>query len=160
MILHFGAALFQLRDQHGNGFQQIDGLKSADDDRHAKLPGQLLVLAEAHDRADVAGPMKPCTRLAGDCKNQAHRRRNQHVRNQHGEVREPLAPGLPDRHRIGGRRGLKADAEEDDLPRGILARDLQRVHGRVNDAHIGAVGARLRKGRNASRGRAACRRKK
>jgi hypothetical protein len=67
------------------------------------------------------------------------------MRNQHGEIREPFAPRLPDRHRIGRRGGLKADAEEHDLLRRILARDLQRVHGRINHAHIGAVGARFEK---------------
>ena len=65
------------------------------------------------------------------------------MRDQHGKVRQAFAARLPHRHRIGRRRGLKAHAEEDDLPRGFLAGVFQRVIGIVNDSHIASIGAGL-----------------
>ena len=50
---------------------------------------------------------------------------------------EPL--GLVDRHRVGRRGRLEADAEEHHLAVRVLARDLQRVERRVDDADVAAL---------------------
>jgi hypothetical protein len=42
-----------------------------------------------------------------------------------------------------GNCGLEADGEEDDLLVRVVARDLQRVERRIDDAHVGRVRFRL-----------------
>ena len=66
-------------------------------------------------RADVAGRDEALHAVGGRAQNQPHGRRHQHVRDQHGEIRQPFPLRLPDRHGVGGRGGFKADAEEDHL---------------------------------------------
>ena len=58
--------------------------------------------------------------------------------------------GLIDGHRVGGCRGLKPDAEEDDLPVRVLARDRQCVQRRVHDPHVRATALDLVAGRFAA----------
>ena len=55
------------------------------------------------------------------------RRGHQHVRDQQREVGDALLPGHLHGHRVGRRRGLEADAEEDDLLVGVLLGDPHRV---------------------------------
>ncbi len=45
---------------------------------------------------------------------------------------------LPDRHGVGGRGGLKPDAEEHHLAVRIFARHFHRLHRRIDDAHVAA----------------------
>ena len=59
---------------------------------------------------------KPCTRLAGEREHGQHRRRHQHVRDQHGEVRQPQPRRLDHGHGVGRRGRLEADGEKDHLP--------------------------------------------
>ena len=70
---------------------------------------------------------------------------------------EPL--GLVDRHRVGRRGGLEADAEEHHLPVGVLPGQLQRVERRVDDAHVAALALDPEQVLARCRAPAACRRR-
>ena len=71
-------------------FEQIDRLEAGDDDRHAVALRERLVLAVAHDRADVAGAEERLHAVAGGLQDRGDRRRHEHVRDQHREVRHAL----------------------------------------------------------------------
>ena len=73
----------------------------------------------AHDGADVAGRDEALHAIAGEAEQQANGRRHEDVGDQHGEVRQALACGLPDGHGVGRRGGFEADGEEDDLAIGF-----------------------------------------
>jgi len=75
------------------------------------------------------------------------RQRHRLVHAEHAEVREAARLRFEQRCGDGRRRGLEADAGEDHLPPGLGGRDLHRVARRVDDAHVGAGGARGRQGR-------------
>jgi len=53
--------------------------------------------------------------------------RHEHMRHEHGEIRNPVLPGLIHRHGVRWRGRLKADGKEDDLFVGMLAGDVQGV---------------------------------
>src|SRR5208282_101516 len=55
LIFHLGPAFFELNDEHADGFQEINGLKSANDNGHAEFPDEILVLTATHDRANMPG---------------------------------------------------------------------------------------------------------
>ncbi len=77
--------------------EQVERLEAGDDDRHAVLLGDRLVLPVAHHRADVAGGEEGLHPVGRRAEDRLHRRRHQHVRDQDREVREPLrlAPARP-----------------------------------------------------------------
>ena len=79
---------------------------------------------------------KPWTRFEGELEHRPHRRRHQHVRNQHREVFQPHLGRLGDRHRIGRGGGLEADGEKHDLAIGMLPGERHRVHRRVDHPHV------------------------
>jgi hypothetical protein len=98
-----------------------------------------LVLLVAGDRAHVAGSeqrVDPRVR-GGEQRHQG--RRHEHVSHEHGEVAEAQPRRAKDRHGVGGSCGLEADGEEDDPPQGVLPRQLERVEGRVDHAHVAAA---------------------
>jgi hypothetical protein len=70
-----------------------------------------------------------------------HSWRNTHMRNQESKILKIERLGLQDTHTI--RRGcrLKTDCKEDYLFIGILTSDLDRVQGRINNAHIASSSA-------------------
>ena len=59
LVLDLVPALLELADRHPDALEQVERLEAGDDDRHAVLGGDRLVLGPAHDRADVAGGQEP-----------------------------------------------------------------------------------------------------
>ena len=55
------------------------------------------------------------------------------------KLSHPQASGLDQRHGVGRRGGLEADAEEHHPPGGVVARDVHGVQRRVDHAHVGAA---------------------
>ena len=62
---------------------------------------------------------------------------------EHREILDSFARGLQDSKSRRRHRGFKAKAEEHDLAAGILSRQRQRVHRRIDHPDIGAVGLGL-----------------
>ena len=58
LVLDLRAPLLELLHAHVDALQDVERLEAGDDDRHAILRGQRLVLRVAHDRADVTGGEK------------------------------------------------------------------------------------------------------
>jgi hypothetical protein len=75
----------------------------------------------------VAGSEKRLDAVPGRLEDRRDRRRHAHVGDQHREVQDAETLRLVDRHRIGRRRGLEPDAEEDDLPVRLRTGDAERV---------------------------------
>ena len=114
----------------------------------------------AHHRADVPGRNESLHAVGGRFEQQADGRRHQHVRNQHREIVEPFPLGLPHRHRIGRRRGLKPHREEYYLPLAdSRAPTATRPSASTRCGHR-RRGIDLEQVACASRARAACRRKR
>ena len=96
------------------------------------------VLAHPHHRAHVPGReerLHPAHRRGHD---RLDRRWHADVADQQAEVLDAELLGLVDRHRVGRRGGLEADAEEDHLLVGVVPREVERVERRVDDAHVAA----------------------
>ncbi len=68
-----------------------------------------------------------------------HRRRHEHVRDEHAEVRESLARGHPDGHGVGRRGRFESNGKEHDLLVGIGGRNGDGVERRVHHPHIAAM---------------------
>ena len=66
------------------------------------------------------------------------------MRDQHRVILEAQLLGLPYAHRIGGRRRLETDAEEDHLLIGMLPRDLHGIQRRIDHTHVAAIGPRAK----------------
>src|SRR5579862_1549334 len=128
LIFNLGAPFFELRNQHRYGFQKIERLKPSYHHRHVKITDQLLILAITHYGANVAWSNEALHAIGGRIQNQSHGGWHQHMRNQHGEIRQAFPPGLPHRHAVGGRRRFEADSEKNYFSAGIRPRDIHRVH--------------------------------
>ena len=92
----------------------------------------------AHHAAHVPGGQERLHPAGRRLHDRLDRRRHQHVRDQQREVRDAQPLGLVDRHRVGRRGGLEADAEEHHLRSGFSRASLQRVQRRVDDPHVAA----------------------
>ena len=79
----------------------------------------------ADDDADVPGTEEAVQGHVAGGKQGPHRRDDQLVAHEHGEVIDVVALGLQDGGRRGRGRGFEADAKEDDLSGGMFAGDLQ-----------------------------------
>lgn len=66
-----------------------------------------------------------------------------HVGHQKTEVLDAQLARLIDRHGVGRRGRLEADAEEHHFPVGVLLSDVQSVQRRVHDAYVAALAAYL-----------------
>ncbi len=64
LVFQFEFSALELLHEHENGFEQIHGLETADNNRHAEFLNEFLIVAAAHHRADVSRRDK-C--LARDC---------------------------------------------------------------------------------------------
>jgi len=83
-----------------------------------------------------------CLRMIGDpveAEDRLDRRNDCDVIAQQREIAGSLALGLQYRHGSARHCGLEAEGEEDDLLVRVVARDLQRVERRIDDAHVGPV---------------------
>src|SRR5262245_13934021 len=65
LVLHCRLAGLELTHGSEHAVEEIERLESRDHDGHAVVPGDRLVLAIAHDRADVSGPEKATDAIAG-----------------------------------------------------------------------------------------------
>jgi hypothetical protein len=113
LVLDLGASLLELSDQHQDALEQVDRLEPRDDERHAEVVRDRLVLAPALHRADVTGREEALDPVARRHKDRRDRRRHQHVRDQQREVPDPLIVRHLHRHRVGRRRRLEPHREED-----------------------------------------------
>jgi len=104
----------------------------------------------------VSGGDEALYAVVGEAEQQADRWRHEYVRHQHGKIGEAFAGSLPDGHGIRRGGSFETNREEDYLAIGILARDGDRVHGRVGDAYV-AASALTRKRSLVDPERAACR---
>ena len=82
------------------------------------------------------GPKKPWTRLPGASRIARDRRRHQHVRHQHAEIRQPPPLRLPDGHGVRRRGRLEPDREEDDLAVGVGRGKIHGVERRIDDPDV------------------------
>src|ERR1017187_7450894 len=140
LILHFGAALLQLADQHEDGFQQVERLEAAHHERDAEIARQLLVFGVAHDRADVSGGDEALYAVLREAQQQADSGWHEHVRYQDGKITQAFARGLPNGHGVGRLRGFGTDGQAHQPALGVLPGDRHRVHRGVGDAHVAAFG--------------------
>ncbi len=136
LILDARAALLELANAHEDALEEIDGLEAADHDRSVMASRKRLVLLEAHHRADVPGAKEGLHAIAGGLQDGADRGRDEHVRDEHREVRRALRLREAHRHCVGGRRRLEADPEEDDPLGRILSGDPHGIERRIDDAHV------------------------
>src|SRR6478672_393409 len=137
-VLDLVPALLELVDGTPDSLQDVERLEAGHHDGDAEPLGERGVLAHPHDRADVAGReerLHPADRGGHD---RLDRRRDADVADEQAEVLQAQLPGLVDRHRVRRRRRLEADAEEDDLPVGVLPCELQRVERGVHDPDVAA----------------------
>jgi len=86
------------------------------------------------------GARKAWTRQLGALRMASMAGGNEYVGHQQREVLKPLVRGLPDGHGVGGRGGLEAHGEEHHLALRIIARDLEGVEWRIDDADVAAGG--------------------
>jgi len=84
-------------------------------------------------------PEKPVQCQLGRAEDRLDRRNDCDVIAQQREIADALALGLQYRHGSARHCGLEAEGEEDDLLVRVVARDLQRVERRIDDAHVGPV---------------------
>ena len=125
-----------------DALEQVERLEACDDDGHAVLFGDGPVLLVAHHGADVAGREKPLDAREGRGEDRLDGRRHEDVGDEYREVGYVLLFGLEDGHGVGGCGGLEAHGEEDDLPVGAVAGDLEGVQRGVNHSHVAARGLR------------------
>ena len=97
LVLDLRPALLELEHAHVNALQDIERLESGDDDRDLVVSGDGLVLGVAHDRADVARGEEPLHPVVPGPEDRLHRRRDEDVRDEDGEVGRspPPSPGGP-----------------------------------------------------------------
>src|SRR5208337_4016851 len=81
LILDLGTAFFKLRHEHVNRFQQIDGLKPADDNRDVEFAHQVVVIAHPNHGADVPWRDESLHAIFRRAQQGADRRRDEHVGN-------------------------------------------------------------------------------
>ena len=126
LVLDLGAAFLELLDAHVDALQDVERLEAGDDDRHAVLRRERLVLGVAHHRADVAGREEALHAVrratTGSPPSPAARAR---ARPASRNSSTPARARLEHRHRVGRRGRLEADGEEHDLAIRVLARDLR-----------------------------------
>ena len=109
-----------------------------------RLIGEKGVGARARDDARVPGQQEAVDMHIGVSQEELHGRRHEFLRRQDAEVLQSLLLCREHRRRLSRRCRLKANAEEDDRPFGILPRGGKRVERRVDDADVRA--RRLRRG--------------
>ena len=157
LVLHHGAARFQLAHGHQRAFHDVDRFEAGDDDRDAKAGADRLIFAVAHDGAHVSRPEKSLHPIEGRLQDRGQGRRHEDVRNQDGKIADLLPARLPDGHGIGRRGGLKSNGEKDDLFVRIGAGDFEAIDGRIDKPGRRRRGISGSGGRPSSRERAACR---
>jgi hypothetical protein len=82
---------------------------------------------------------KPVQCQLGRVEDRFDRRNDCDVIAQQREIADALALGLQYRQGRARHRRFEAEGEEDDLLVRVVARDLQRVERRIDDAHVGPV---------------------
>ena len=140
LVFDFGAALFELADEHEDGFQEVEGLEAAHHEGDAEIAGEFLVFGVTHHGANVSGSDKALHAVVGEAEQETDSGGDEDVRDENGKIGEAFAGGLPDGHCIGGRGGFEAHGEEYHLTIGVLAGNGDGVHGGVGDAHVAAFG--------------------
>lgn len=138
-VLDLGPPGLELRDRAPDALEHVERFEARDHDRHLVFGRDRLVLPVAHDAADVPGRQECLDAVARRGEQGRDGRRDEHVRDEHREVRQAKLFGLEDGHGVGRCRGLKADAEEHDLTVGVLARQFDGIERRVDDSHITAA---------------------
>src|SRR3989338_4565124 len=116
LVFGFGAALFELLDEHGDGFEQVERLEAPHDDGHAKVAAQGLVLPVAHHRADVPGGDEALHAVHGRAEQQAHRPPHPHVGDEQRKILQAFPPRLPGGPGVGGGGGLQPDGGKNQPP--------------------------------------------
>ena len=98
LVLDARQTVLQTLDGAQDAVEQVHRLEAGDDDRHAIVGGERLVLAVAHDRAHVARPEKALHAVAGRLQHGGHGRRHEDVGDEHREVAHPQRAGARDGH--------------------------------------------------------------
>ena len=160
LILHLRPAVVQLAHQHAHGLQHVERLEAGDHHRPLVFLCEKIVGTAADDGAHVRRADESVdahgTQLAhvGRIENALDGRGCEHMVAKHAEVPEPQGFRLPDRDR-GRRRGsLKSDGEENDLPVGIVLRDVDGLGAGINHADVASLGARFQQAALARAGHA------
>ena len=87
----------------------------------------------------MSGPKKSLHAVQRRLQNGSHGRRHKDMRDEDGEILDPLPVRLPNRHRISRRGCFETDGEEDNFLCRIRARDFQAIDRRINNPHIGSA---------------------
>ena len=139
LVLDPRLAALELGDRGEDALQQVEGLEAGHDDRDAVARGDRLVVGVAGHGADVARSQESLDLRVLARQERLESRWHEHVRDEHGEVREALGGGAVDGHGVRRGRRLEADREEDDLAVGVLPGEAHRVERRVDDPHVAAA---------------------
>ncbi len=110
-------AFFQLDHGATNSVEQIERLKACDDDGNLELVGNRWIFPIAHYAANVSGCEKCLHLVLRRTHDGFDRGRDKDVGDKHREVLEAAPLGNVNAHSVGGSRGFKTHAEEDDLLR-------------------------------------------
>ena len=117
-------AALELPHRSADALQHVEWLEPRDDDRHMILARPAAGTASTPSRCR-RGPRRGTPARGCPARHdRVDRRRHQHVRHQHGEVGQPCLLRQVHGHRVGRRRGLEPDAEEDHLLRPGFSRAI------------------------------------
>src|SRR6185369_1598965 len=114
-------------------------LEPSHDDRNFVLRRDRFVFRVAHHRAHVPSRQESLHPAILRTQNRLHSRGDQHMRHQHGKIRNPLLLRLVHRHRVRRSRSFESHRKEHNFLVRVLARDPQRIHRRIQNAYISAL---------------------
>ncbi len=127
LVLDLAATLRQLLDHHPQGLQDIQRFKAGDYDRLGVGLGDEAERRLADHHADVTGREEGVQLHVGRVQDGLDGRHRGDVIAEQREVVDAFAFGLQHRHGGTRHRGLEAEAEEDHLAIGVLARQTEGV---------------------------------
>ena len=139
-IDHFRLAMFEQAQDIQDAQQDVGGFEAGDGDGPVQFARKGAIGGRAHDGANMAGGEEGVRRGCEIGADGAEDGRHEELRHKQADISQAALLGLVGQHGVGGRRGLEADGEMDDLLVRILFRKFERLEGRGDHTDIGAVG--------------------
>src|SRR6185437_11043852 len=139
LIFHFGFTRAQLTQDHQDGLQQVERLKSGNHNWLMLIPGNPFIRPAADDRGDVSWTDKSVQAHVGRIENGPNGGDDGDVIAEYRKVSYALGFGPHQGQGSGGRSGLKSNGKKHHVLVRIGARQFERIGWGINNPNINAT---------------------